>query len=167
VSTANGAHLVVNGWRIYAHPLFLDQLELLITEVEALRRKDPQGYGNRNASKRLAAISRLMLRDIPQDPTRKEYQQGLTLGVENRHWRRVKFFQQYRLFFRFHSRSKLIVLGWVNDTGTKRAYGSKSDAYRIFEAMLSRGHPPKDWEDLMAEAAQTASRMKQLTDRLP
>ena len=167
MSTANGEPLVVNSWRIYAHPLFLDQLELLITEVEALRRKDPQGYGNRNASKRLAAISRLMLRDIPQDPTRKEYQQGLTLGVEHRHWRRVKFFQQYRLFFRFHSRSKLIVLGWVNDTGTKRAYGSRSDAYRIVEAMLSRGHPPNDWEELMAEASQTAARMQQLTDRLP
>lgn len=152
--TADGAPLVVHGWRIYAHPLFLDQLELLITEVEALRRKDPEGYGNRNASKRLAAISRLMLRDIPQDPTRKEYQQGLTLGAEHRHWRRVKFFQQYRLFFRFHSRSKLIVLGWVNDTSTKRAYGS-------------HGHPPNDWEKLIAEAVQTSARMQQLTDRLP
>jgi toxin YhaV len=167
VSTADGAPLLVHGWRIYAHPLFLDQLELLITEVEVLRRKDPEGYGNRNASKRLAAISRLMLRDIPQDPTRKEYQQGSTLGAEHRHWRRAKFFQQYRLFFRFHSRSKLIVLGWVNDTSTKRAYGSRSDAYRVFEAMLSRGHPPNDWEELMAEAVQTSARMQQLTDRLP
>ena len=167
MSTADGAPLLVHGWRIYAHPLFLDQLELLITEVEVLRRKDPEGYGNRNASKRLAAISRLMLRDIPQDPTRKEYQQGSTLGAEHRHWRRAKFFQQYRLFFRFHSRSKLIVLGWVNDTSTKRAYGSRSDAYRVFEAMLSRGHPPTDWEELMAEAVQTSARMQQLTDRLP
>jgi hypothetical protein len=33
---------------------------LLITEVEALRLKNPEGYGNRNASKRLAAITRLM-----------------------------------------------------------------------------------------------------------
>ena len=95
-----------------------------------------------------------MLRDIPQDPTRKEVQQGLTLGAEHRHWRRAKFFQQVRLFFRFHSRSKLIVLGWVNDTSTKRAYGSKSDAYRVFE-------------ELMAEAVQTSARMQQLTDRLP
>ena len=29
------APLVVNGWSIYAHPLFLDQLEGLIEEVEA------------------------------------------------------------------------------------------------------------------------------------
>ena len=46
----------INGWRLYAHPLFLDQLEALIQEVDKLRRKDPQGYGSKNASKRLAAI---------------------------------------------------------------------------------------------------------------
>jgi len=62
--------------------------------VEALRRKDCQGYGSKAASKHLAAINRLMLHDIPQDPSRKEFQQGSTLGNEYRHWRRAKFFQQ-------------------------------------------------------------------------
>jgi len=136
---------VINGWTIYAHPLFLDQLEVLIVEVEALRTKDLQGYVSKNSSKRLAAITRLMLKDIPQDPSRKEYKQGSTLGAAHRHWRRAKFFQQYRLFFRFHTRSRLIVLGWVNDTDTKRAYGSKTE--------LASGHPPDDWEELMKEAA--------------
>jgi toxin YhaV len=135
--------LQINGWRIYAHPLFLDQLSALINEVETFRCKDPQGYRSKNSSKRLAAIARLMLHDIPQDPARREFQQGTTLGAAHRHWRRAKFFQQYRLFFRFHARSRLIVLGWVNDTDTKRAYGSKSDAYRVFQAMLSRGQPPQ------------------------
>jgi toxin YhaV len=68
---------VINGWTIYAHPLFLDQLEILIAEVESLRAKDPIGYGSKNASKRLAAITRLMLQDIPQDPSRREVQQGV------------------------------------------------------------------------------------------
>lgn len=136
---------MINGWTIYAHPLFLDQLEVLIVEVEALRTKDLQGYVSKNSSKRLAAITRLMLKDIPQDPSRKEYKQGSTLGAAHRHWRRAKFFQQYRLFFRFHTRSRLIVLGWVNDTDTKRAYGSKTE--------LASGHPPDDWEELMKEAA--------------
>lgn len=150
---------MINGWTIYAHPLFLDQLEVLIVEVEALRTKDLQGYVSKNSSKRLAAITRLMLKDIPQDPSRKEYQQGSTLGAAHRHWRRAKFFQQYRLFFRFHTRSRLIVLGWVNDTDTKRAYGSKTE--------LASGHPPDDWEELMKEAAQVAERLQLLTDRLP
>ena len=150
---------MINGWTIYAHPLFLDQLEVLIVEVEALRTKDLQGYVSKNSSKRLAAITRLMLKDIPQDPSRKEYQQGSTLGAAHRHWRRAKFFQQYRLFFRFHTRSRLIVLGWVNDIDTKRAYGSKTE--------LASGHPPDDWEELMKEAAQVAERLQLLTDRLP
>ena len=150
---------MINGWTIYAHPLFLDQLEVLIVEVEALRTKDLQGYVSKNSSKRLAAITRLMLKDIPQDPSRKEYQQGSTLGAAHRHWRRAKFFQQYRLFFRFHTRSRLIVLGWVNDIDTKRAYGSKTE--------LASGHPPDDWEELMKEAAQVAERLQLLSDRLP
>ena len=158
--------LQINGWRIYAHPLFLDQLNALINEVETLRRKDPQGYRSKNSSKRLAAIARLMLHDIPQDPARREFQQGTTLGAAHRHWRRAKFFQQYRLFFRFHARSRLIVLGWVNDTDTKRAYGSRSDAYRVFQAMLSRGQPPNDWDQLLQEAEQVTGRLQQLNDRL-
>ena len=155
----------INGWRLYAHPLFLDQLEALIQEVDKLRRKDPQGYGSKNASKRLAAIARLMLLDIPRDPSGKAFQQGSTLGPEHRHWRRAKFFQQYRLFFRFHTRSRLIVLGWVNDTDTKRAYGSKSDAYRVFQDMLASGHPPDDWDQLLQEAAQATRRWQQLSER--
>ena len=158
---------MINGWTIYAHPLFLDQLEILIAEVESLRAKDPTGYGSKNASKRLAAITRLMLQDIPQDPSRREVQQGSTLGAAHRHWRRAKFFQQVRLFFRFHTRSQLIVLGWVNDTDTKRAYGSKTDAYRVFQSMLASGHPPDDWDELLRESAQAAGRLQQLTGRLP
>ena len=162
----SGTPVMINGWTLYAHPLFLDQLEALITEVEALRAKDPNGYSSKNASKRLAAIARLMLQDIPQDPIRKEYQQGSTLGDAHRHWRRAKFFQQYRLFFRFHSRSRLLVLGWVNDTDTKRAYGSKSDAYRVFQSMLASGHPPNDWDALLKEAGQATQRLSQLANQL-
>ena len=106
-----------------------------------------------------------MLNDIPQDPGRKEYRQGSTLGPEHRHWHRAKFFQQYRLFFRFHIRSKVIVLGWVNDTATKRAYGSKTDAYRVFQSMLANGHPPSDWEELLQEASQVRERLRLITLR--
>lgn len=48
--------LVVNGWMLFAHPLFLDQVEALIEQVETRRQKDPAGYVKMNASKRLAAI---------------------------------------------------------------------------------------------------------------
>jgi toxin YhaV len=107
--------LVINGWSIFAHPLFLDQVEELLTSVELLRQNDPQNYQKKNAAKRLAAIAKLSFEVIPQDPTRSEYRQGTALGNEYKHWFRAKFFQQYRLFFRYHQESQIIVFAWVND----------------------------------------------------
>ena len=101
--------LNINGWRIFAHSLFLSQLEELSNKIERLRQKYPQGYQKKNATKRLAAINQLAFEIIPQDPTRKEYCQGNTLGNEYKHWFRAKFFQQYRLFFRYHQQQKIIV----------------------------------------------------------
>jgi toxin YhaV len=156
------APLVVHGWTVFAHPLFLAELEALERQIEALRQKDPLGYRNRNASKRLAAITKLAFEVIPQDPTRAEYRQGSTVGDEHKHWRRAKFFQQYRLFFRFHAASRLLVYAWVNDEATKRAYESRDDAYRVFRRMLESGHPPDDWETLLAEARAEAQRLREL-----
>ena len=144
--------LVIHGWKVFAHPLFLAQLEALFQQVEALKRKDPVGYADKQASKRLAAIMRLALEIIPQDPTRQEYRQGTTLGGARKHWFRAKFFQQYRLFFRYHAPSKVIVYVWVNDEASKRAYERSDDAYRVFRRMLEAGHPPDDWNQLLAEA---------------
>ncbi len=143
--------LVVNGWTLFAHPLFLEQTESLIKQVEKLQQKDPVNYKKKNATKRLTAIEKLTFEVIPQDPTLSEYRQGYTLGAEHKHWFRAKFFQQYRLFFRFHLESKIIVYAWVNDESTKRAYNSKTDAYRIFEKMLNSGHPPDSWDELLKE----------------
>lgn len=163
MSTSSHAPMVIHGWTLFAHPLFLDPLEALTRQVEALRQKDPIGYATKNATKRLAAISRLAFDEIPQDPTRPEYRQGNTLGDEHRHWFRARFFQQYRLFFRFHAPSRVIVLAWVNDESTRRAYESNADAYRVFKKMLASGHPPGDWVQLLAEAkAQGQQRLQNL-----
>ena len=156
------APLVVHGWTVFAHPLFLAQLEALERQIEALRQKDPVSYRTRNASKRLAAITKLAFEVIPQDPTRAEYRQGSTLGDEHKHWRRAKFFQQYRLFFRFHAASRLLVYAWVNDEATRRAYESRDDAYRVFRRMQESGHPPDDWEALLAEARAEGERLREL-----
>ncbi len=160
------APLVVHGWSVFAHPLFLAQLEALAREVESARKKDPVGYVKKNASKRLAAIVHLAFDVIAQDPTRPEYRQGGTLGTEHRHWFRAKFFQQYRLFFRFHAPSRVIVLAWVNDDDTKRAYESSDDAYRVFRKMLASGYPPDDWTDLVAQARSDGLRWARLAARV-
>src|SRR5690606_9215076 len=116
------------------------------------------GYTRKNAAKRLQAIARLAFEVIPQDPSRPEYRQGNTLGHAHRHWFRVRFFQQYRLFFRHHAQARIIVFAWVNDEDTKRAYESADDAYRVFRRMLDSGHPPDNWDRLLAEARAEARR---------
>jgi toxin YhaV len=156
------APLVVNGWTIYAHPLFLHQLQLLTRQVESLKQKDPDGFAKKNPSKRLAAIAKLAFEVIPQDPTRPDYRQGNTLGEKHKHWFRAKFFQQYRLFFRYHAPSRVIVYAWVNDEGTKRAYESSDDAYRVFHRMLDSGHPPDDWDHLLAVAQNMPAQAQQV-----
>lgn len=153
--------VVVNGWTIFAHPLFLDQLELLTRRVETLKQKDAAGCMKKNATKRLAAITKLAFEVIPQDPARPEYRQGGTLGDAHKHWFRAKFFQQYRLFFRYHGPSKVIVYAWVNDEDTKRAFDRNDDAYRVFRRMLESGHPPDDWDQLRAEARVKSGRLRQ------
>jgi toxin YhaV len=143
--------MVVNGWTLYAHPLFLAQLEALTDEVEKLAKKNPSGFRSSGPAKRLAAIWKLVKEAIPQDPARPEYRQGATLGAVYKHWCRAKFFQQYRLFFRYHAKAKIIVYAWVNDEDTKRAYESSTDAYLVYRKMLESGHPPDDWKELVRQ----------------
>lgn len=151
--------LVINGWRIFAHPIFLNQFEELLNQVEQLRQNHPEDYKQKNVTKGLAAISKLTFEIIPQDPTRSDYRQGNTLGSNYKHWFRAKFFQQYRLFFRYHQESKIIVFAWVNDENSKRAYDSKTDAYLVFRKMLGTGHPPNNWNDLLNEAKAETERL--------
>lgn len=162
---APSAPLVVNGWTLFAHALFLDQVEALVAQVEALRAKDPVGHTKKNATKRLAAIATLAFEVIPQDPMRSEYRQGSTLGEDRRHWFRAKFFQQYRLFFRHHRASRIVVYAWVNDEQTRRAYGRSDDAYRVFRNMLERRNPPDEWESLLAQAKRHTKRLQAVVGR--
>ncbi|ABQ39916.1 type II toxin-antitoxin system YhaV family toxin [Bradyrhizobium sp. BTAi1] len=152
----------VNGWTVYAHPLFLDQLETMIAAVEKARKKDPKRYKKKRAAKLLAAVLKVAFDDIPSDPTREVYRQGGTLGDEYKHWFPAKFLQQFRLFFRYQQSAdvKIIVLAWVNDDSTLRAYVSASDAYAVFRKMLDRGNPPGTWNELVATASNTAARRR-------
>ena len=158
--------LVIRDWTVFAHPLFMKQVEALVEQVEVLKKKDPTGYIKKNATKRLAAIARLAFDVIPQDPARVEYRQGGTLGDNRKHWFRAKFFQQYRLFFRYHAAAQMIVYVWVNDEDTKRAYESSEDAYRVFRKMLESGHPPDDWSQLLSQAELERRRLKQVFSTL-
>ncbi len=163
------APVEINGWAIYTHPLFLDQLEALITQVEKARAKDAKGYKRKRATKLLAALLKVAFEDIPSDPTRDIYRQGDTLGNEYKHWFRAKFLQQFRLFFRYQvsGEDQIIVFAWVNDDTTLRAYESGTDAYLVFRKMLQRGNPPDDWPSLLKATASpdVRARFKRLRTR--
>ncbi len=143
----------VKGWRIAAHPLFVDQFVRLIEAVERDRRKDSEAYRRGANAKLQAAILKLILDTIPANPDSAEFRQGTTLGKQHLHWFRAKFGGgRFRLFFRYSSAAKIIIYVWVNDRDSLRTYGSKTDAYAVFRRMLAAGNPPDDWKALQAEA---------------
>ena len=151
-----------NGWRLHAHPLFLDQLERLTTAVERARRADPQGWQGKADVRLLATLKALLLDRIPRDPLAPEFRQGNTLGPAHRHWFRAKFGgNRFRLFFRADSRAKVIVYAWVNDRDTLRKAGASSDPYAVFSRMLESGNPPNEWPALLA-AAQAPEAVRRL-----
>lgn len=140
---------IINGWTLYAHPLFLDQIENLTLAVEKAQTKDPVGYTSTANAKLLAAIRTLIFDVIPADPAKSEFRQGTTLGKNRKHWFRAKFGGgRFRLFFRYSTSAKIIIFAWVNDQNTLRSYGSKTDAYAVFKTMLDKGNPPDDWDAL-------------------
>jgi toxin YhaV len=149
--------MVVNGWTIFAHPLLLDQLERATAAVEIAKAANPDGYRGTPQAKLLAMLVRLMFETLPADPTRPEYRQGDTRGKARKHWFRAKFGNgRFRLFFRYDSKAKVLVLAWVNDETSLRTYGSKTDAYRVFKGMLDKGDPPDDWTALLSAASAEA-----------
>ncbi|CAH0496461.1 type II toxin-antitoxin system YhaV family toxin [Novosphingobium sp. CECT 9465] len=159
--------LTINGWTILAHPLFLDQLDRLITAVEALKTKKPDDYQRHANTKLLAMLNKLVFEAIPNDPTATIYRQGSTLGDSYKHWFRAKFGNgRFRLFFRYDSVAKVIIFAWVNDETTLRTYGAKSDAYHVFKGMLDDGNPPDDWPALL-KAASEPSAMERLGSAAP
>ena len=103
------------GWKLLFHECLIEQLQKLRAAAERAQRQDPQGFES-NANVRLfAALSKLIFEVVPSDPHREEYRQGNTLGMAFRHWRRAKMGRRFRLFFRFDSKTRIIIFAWVND----------------------------------------------------
>jgi toxin YhaV len=154
--------MVIHGWNIFWHPCFEQQLLAYLEKVLADAERHPDTFRSRRSFKLLEAIVRLAFSAIPADPGNSIYRQGDTLGEGSAHWFRAKFYQQYRLYFRYDLASRVIIYAWVNDDRTRRAYGSKTDAYAVFAKMLAAGHPPGDWADLKQRSSD-GSRIQALT----
>lgn len=138
-----------HGWILLFHDCIVAQLQKLHVATERARRKDPNRYQGNASVKLFRTVTHLILEAVPSDPERDEYRLGNTLGPAFRHWRRAKIGRRFRLFFRYHSKSRTIVFAWINDDQTLRSAGSKSDPYSVFQKMLQRDNPPDDWKTLV------------------
>src|SRR5690242_1856510 len=104
-----------HGWHLVLYPAFRDRLVTLAGEVAAAKARGTPGWEGSPKAKLLKRVVDLIAGEIPKNPAAPEYEQGNTLGADARGWRRAKFLGRFRLFFRFDSRSKVIVYAWVND----------------------------------------------------
>lgn len=139
-----------NGWTLLFHPAFQARFDSLAADVKALKTAAPDTWRDHPKAKLLERVRRIVFEEIPLDPDAPEYRQGNTLAEANQRWRRAKFLQRFRLFFRFDSESKIIVIVWVNDENTLRKAGAKTDPYAVFARKLAHGDPPSDWLALLA-----------------
>ena len=150
---------VVNGWRLYEYAAFKAQKAKLEAAVEDRKKQDPDGWQATPDAKLLRAIQHLSDDVIPADPNAKGFRHGGTLAGGRKHWFRAKFGNgRYRLFFQFNSAARAIIYAWVNDERTLRTYGSKTDAYKVFAAMVAKGHPPDSWDELSRAVGAAAGR---------
>jgi len=151
----------INNWDIYAFKFFRLLYYRLIHEVEELKRKEPEIYKQHPKTKLLKSLNNAILRDVPADPTHKDFRLGKTLGTKYKHWKRVKkrIPPRYRMFFRYHSDfiiknntspHRCIIYVWFNDELTLRKEGSKTDCYNVLARFLDRGQIPDDWGNLFA-----------------
>jgi toxin YhaV len=139
-------------WFLLGHHEFLTQLEKYREANREVKQKIGADSIHTKQAQRLKALTLAVWTKIPSNPSNPELRLGNALGKEHTHWFRDKFLQQYRVFFRYSTRSKIIAYGWVNDDETLRAYGSKTDAYLVFKKMLESGKVPNNWDELVAES---------------
>lgn len=138
------------GWNLLFHDCLIEQLQKLEAASSRAKAQDPKSFESNANVKLFDALATLILEVVPGDPNRDEYRQGNTMGPAFRHWRRAKIGRRFRLFFRFDSKTRIIIFAWVNDEHTLRSSGAKTDPYGVFQKILQSGHPPDDWDGLLA-----------------
>ena len=139
-------------WFLLGHYEFLTQLEKYREANREVKQKIGADSIHTKQAQRLKALTLAVWTKIPSNPSNPEFRLGNALGKEHTHWFRDKFLQQYRVFFRYSTKSQIIAYGWVNNDQTLRADGSKTDAYLVFKKMLESGRVPNDWDELIAES---------------
>ncbi len=156
----------INNWEIFFHKFFSELYYNMIKDVAKIKEKNPETYKQNAKTKLLASIQFVIKKDVPIDPTHNKFRLGKTIGIEYKHWKRVKknMPQRYRLFFRYHSNYKVkgisnsaksIIYVWFNDQSSLRKKGDKNDCYNVFNKLLDGGKISDDWKKLLTESKQS------------
>lgn len=96
-------------------PLVLKQRQKLDTAAARARTQDPEGLESNANVKLFKALAELIFETVPIDPNRDEYRQGNTMGYRFSPLASSQDRSPIRLFFRFDSKTKIIIFAWVND----------------------------------------------------
>ena len=145
--------LILNGWTFLAWPAFDTRWLTLLRKVTDQRKAKPGAPPASTESVLLAALVRVIRDLIARDPNAPAFRLRNDLAA----WRRVRFLGRLRLFYRFSSRHRIVVLTWLNDDKTLRKEGASTDPYTVFAAMLARGEVPADWPALVGGAKRMRS----------
>lgn len=147
----------INGWSLFAHAIFIDDVYALLDEVEALVQADVHAAVGSPSYALLKCVMTSVKVRVPANPGHRDFLLGNTLGRGNRHWHRVKkgMPNRYRLFFQYQSTSpKSVTYAWFNDGDTLRKAGSKTDCYAVFKRHVATGRIPSDYATLKAASAE-------------
>jgi toxin YhaV len=138
--------MLCQGWRIYFHPLFFQQWQDLIKQVEHLKLKlEGDRFLKHPEVKLLKAINVGIREKIPLDPMAAYFRLQGPLRQFNR-LKKMGLPPRYRLFFRVFPQEKAIIILWL---GFPRKAGDQKDCYRVFEKMLKNNQFSPTMEELL------------------
>jgi len=140
-----------HGWNLLFHDGLIEQLQKLQTAAQKAKAQDPQGFESNANVKLFNALAQLMLETVPSDPSRDEYRQGNTMGPAFRHWRRAKLGRRFRLFFRFDSKTRIIIFIAMKEAQTYFAERQARADLTEFDAVMARtrGEPPREGDRIL------------------
>ena len=99
-----------NGWKLLYHPVFGDRYAELRDHVGVLKKRlSTVDFQRHPEVKLVAAVRRVVLEIIPQDPSRPDFR----LKDDLAKFRRVKGYglpDRYRLFYAFSQKEKVVIL---------------------------------------------------------
>jgi toxin YhaV len=146
-------------WRKYYHTFFVEVMQAMYDSIIKMKMTSPKSYMNSPQAKLFASIIE-SVDYVSEDPTKKEFFLGNTLGKKHRDWRRAKRHlpPRYRLFFKYFVENKDVYFAWINDTYTLRKEGSKTDVYYVFKSMLNRGDIPSERNALKSSSSETMTK---------